>query len=75
MEVLERKAQLMKAIDIADENTLNDLEVVCFVNSKHDRPCQYSIEELNIRAEQGIKDAENGLGKSIGELRKKHPLA
>jgi hypothetical protein len=37
-------------------------------------PCRYSVEELNRRAEQGIKDVEAGLGKSIKDVRKKYPL-
>jgi hypothetical protein len=62
MTVLERKAKFTKESD-----------VLFSVIPKQKVPCQYSIEELNRRAEQGIIDAGNGLGKSLDDLRKKHP--
>jgi hypothetical protein len=76
MTVLERKVRFVRAIldEDIDENNLHDLEVLFAVVSKQKSPCQYSVEELNSRAEQGIKDAEAGLGKSMEEMRKKYPL-
>lgn len=36
-------------------------------------PCQYSLEELNKRLDQGEEEARQGLGLTTEELRKKHP--
>jgi hypothetical protein len=67
MAILERKIRFVNTN--TQENKLYD-----FVVSKQEPPCCYSVEELNRRAETGIKDAEAGLGKSIEDMKKKHPL-
>ena len=74
MTVLERKARFVKAVldEKIDESMLSELEIMLSLISTQAAPCLYSIEELKIRAKQGIVDAENGLGKSISQLREKH---
>ncbi|WP_436414755.1 hypothetical protein [Petrimonas sp.] len=74
MTVLERKARFARTIldEKFDENTLSELEWMLSVLSEKKTPCQYSAEELEARAVQGILDAESGYGKTVAEMREKY---
>ncbi len=76
MTVLERKARIARAIldESFDEATLLELEWMLSVLSTKRMPCQYSVEELNARATQGICDAEAGYGKTVAAMREKYPI-
>lgn len=76
MTVLERKARFARAIldDKLDEDILSELEWMLSVLSEKKIPCQYSIDELKARAEQGVVDAENGNGKTVAEMRAKYSV-
>ena len=67
MTVLERKARFARIIldEKFDEDILSELEWMLSVLSSSSSPCNYTSEELNARAEQGIKDAEQGYGKTV----------
>lgn len=75
MTVLERKAHIIRAIldDDFDENTLSELEWMLSILSTKEMPCQYSLENLNARAVQGVSDADAGYGKTFAEMREKYP--
>lgn len=75
MTVLERKARIARIVldDDFDENELSELEWMLSVLSEKKVPCQYSVEELNARAIQGVNDAEAGYGKTFAEMREKYP--
>jgi hypothetical protein len=44
-------------------------------NNKENPPCQYTALEMKERIEQGLREANKGLGASVEEMRKLHPRA
>ncbi len=75
MTVLERKIRIARTVldEDFDENVLSELEWMLAVLSEKKIPCQYSVEELNARATQGVNDAEAGYGKTFTKMREKYP--
>lgn len=72
MTVLELKAQLQK--DIENERNSSIIEKVqAYYRKLKAAPCQFSQEELIEEVRRSVEDAKNGGGKTMEEMRKKHP--
>jgi hypothetical protein len=71
-----QKAGLAREIlNETDENIVKKL-IISFRNVKETTPispCRFSVEEIRNIATNAIRDAKQGLGKSIEEVRAIHP--
>lgn len=65
-----KKREFIKDID--SEETLNKLRQYLKKLKKNTPPCQYTIQELKERLNQGVIDAKNGKGTPLAEIRKKY---
>lgn len=72
MTTLELKAQLQKDIENEQNNAIIR-RVEAFYRRLKTAPCQFSAEELKEEVRRSVEDARNGGGKSMAEMRKKHP--
>lgn len=74
IELNARKAEIVRAIlnDIETEEALDALsDLLRKLHVSRQPPCQYTVEELNDRAEQAIRDYEAGKGIPHEEIKRK----
>jgi|GEM_PF-2405008 hypothetical protein len=72
MTTLELKARLQR--DIENEQNSSIIErLQAYYNKLKSTPCQFSKEELIDEVRRSVEDAQAGGGKTMEEMRKKHP--
>ena len=73
MTTIEIKAQFQKEIE-SEQNSSIIEKVQAYYRRLKSAPCQFTPEELTEEVRRSVADAQNGGGKSMEEMRKKHPL-
>lgn len=72
MTTLELKAQFQKEIENEQDNSIIK-RVQAYYRRIKTAPCQFSSEELIEEVRRSVEDERNGGGKSMEEMREKHP--
>jgi hypothetical protein len=72
MTAIEIKAKFQKEIE-NEPNSSIIKRVQAYYRRLKTAPCQFSKEELTQEVRRSVEDARNGGGKSMEEMRKKHP--
>lgn len=72
MTAIEIKAKFQKEIENEQNSSIIE-RVQAYYRRLKTAPCQFSKEELTQEVRRSVEDARNGGGKSMEEMRKKHP--
>jgi hypothetical protein len=72
MATLKLKTQFQKEIENEQNSSIIE-RVQAYYRRIKTAPCQFSSEELIEEVRRSVEDARNGGGKSMEEMRKKHP--
>jgi hypothetical protein len=72
MTALELKTQFQKEIENEQNNSIIE-KVQAYYRRLKSAPCQFTEEEVISEVRRSVADAKNGGGKSLEEMRKKHP--
>ena len=72
MTTLELKAKFQKEIENEQDSSVIK-RVQAYYRRIKTAPCQFSSEELIEEVRRSVEDERNGGGKSMEEMRKKHP--
>lgn len=72
MTTLELKTQFQKEIENEQDNSVIE-RVQAYYRRIKTTPCQFSSEELIEEVRRSVEDERNGGGKSMEEMRRKHP--
>jgi len=72
MTTLELKTQFQKEIENEQDNSVIE-RVQAYYRRLKATPCQFSSEELIEEVRRSVEDERNGGGKSMEEMRRKHP--
>jgi hypothetical protein len=72
MTTAEIKAQFQKEIE-NEQNNLIIEKLQAYYRRLKTAPCRFTEEEVREEVERSLVDAKNGGGKTLAEIRKKHP--
>lgn len=72
MTTVEIKAQFQKEIE-NEQNSLIIEKLQTYYQRLKTAPCRFTEEELREEVARSIEDANNGGGKSLADMKKKHP--